>query len=314
VDLEGGIVGYPSNPPATGNQPPTTVKVSTYLLWLTAALSLISAVVTLSVVGTMTEAYRDLYAGTAAEGSEAVIVGVSVVGVVISVLFAVGLAVLAIFNNRGRNGSRITTWVIGGISVCCTGLGLAGTALTNSMNFSDTSGGPSQAEVQRRLDEVLPSWYDSVTVALSVLSLLALLGAMILLALPASNAFFRKPAAGGWDPSQPYPYPGGQPPYPGQGQPPYPGQGEQPPYPAYPGQQPGQPTYPPPSYPGQGAPDPATPPPPGPPSGSQPPSPPGSSGASAAEPPGGSSPHTGGTPPTDPWSRPDDRRPSDPTS
>ena len=317
-------MGYPSNPPAAAKQPPpTTVKISTYLLWLTAALSLISAVVTLSVVGRMTEAYRDLYAGTAAEGSEAVIVGASVLGVVISVLFAAGLAVLAIFNNRGRNGARITTWVIGGISVCCTGLGLAGTALTNSMNFGDTTGGPSQAEVQRRLDEVLPSWFDSVTVALSVLSLLALLGAMILLALPASNDFFRKPAAG-WDPSQPYPYPGGQPPYPGQAQqPPYPGPAQQPPYPPYPGQQSGLPTYPPPSYPGQGAPDPATPPPsyPGPgapegsvppPSGSEPPSSSGSSGATAAEPP---SPHTGGVPPTDPWSRPDDKRPpADPTS
>ena len=43
----------------------------------------------------------------------------------------------------GSDRARITTWVIGGISVCCSGLGLAGTALTNSMNLSDTSGGPS---------------------------------------------------------------------------------------------------------------------------------------------------------------------------
>ncbi len=314
----------PSYPPAAGNQPPpTTVKVSTYLLWLTAALSLIGAVLTISVVGKMSEAYRDLYAGTAAEGSEAVIVGASVIGVVISVLFAAGLAVLAIFNNRGRNGARITTWVIGGISLCCGALGLAGTALTNSMNFDDTAGGPTTAEVERRLDEVLPSWFDAATTTLSVLSLLTLLGAMILLALPASNAFFRKPAAAGWDPSVPYPYPGGQPQYPGQGQqPPYPtypapGPGQQPPYPTYPG--PGQqPSYPPPPYPGQGSPDPATPPPPsapppssGSPSSGPPPESTGSSGATAAEP-----PHTGSIPPTDPWDRPGDekRPPSDPTS
>ncbi len=337
-------MAYPSYPPAAENQqPPTTVKVSTYLLWVTAAVSLISAVITISVVGKMSEAYSDLYAGTAAEGSEAVIVGASVVGVIINVLFAAGLAVLAIFNNRGRNGARITTWVIGGISLCCGGLGLAGTALTSSMNLDDTSGGPSAAEVERRLDEVLPSWFDAATVTLSVISLLALLGAMILLALPASNAFFRKPAAAGWDPSLPYPYPGqgqppypgqGQPPYPGQGQPPYPGQGQQPPYPTYPGQgqaypgqgqaypgqgqaYPGQgqqPGYPPPSYPGQGSPDPATPPPPS----SAPPDPSasGSTGATAAEPPGGPSPPTGSIPPTDPWDRPgDDKRPpSDPTS
>lgn len=305
-------MAYPNNPPAAGDKsPPTTVRVSTYLLWLVAAVSLITAVITISVVGRMSDAYRDLYAGTAAEGSEAVIVGASVIGVVISVLFAAGLVVLAIFNNRGRNGARITTWVIGAISLCCNGFGLAGTALTGSMNLDDGSGGPSAAEVERRLSEVLPSWYDPATITLAVISLLALLGAMILLALPASNAYFRKPAAGAWDPSLPYPYPGGQPPYPAPGQqPPYPA----PPYPGYPAQGQQQPSYPPP-YPGQ---DPATPPPPPaqPPAGDQGSTGSGSSGATAAGPSDGPPPHTGSIPPTDPWDRPgDDRRPpQDPTS
>lgn len=304
-------MGYPSYPPAAGSpSPPSTVKLSTYLLWATAAVSLITAVLALSVVGRMSEAYRDLYAGTPAEGSEAVVVGASVVGAVISVLFAAGLAVLAIFNNRGRNGARITTWVIGGIALCCGGLGLAGTALTSSMNLDDTSGGPSAAEVERRLDEVLPSWYDPATLTLSVLSLLTLLGAIILLALPASNAFFRKPAAAGWDPSLPYPPPGGQPPYPGQPSPypTYPGQAQQPPYPGQAQQ------YPPaPSYPGHGSSDTANPTPPP----AAPDSPTaGSSGATAVGPPGDQSPHTGSIPPTDPWDAPgDDRRPpSNPTS
>ncbi len=321
-------MAYPNNPPAGGRpSPPTTVKVSTYLLWVTAAVSLITAIIEISLVGRTTEAYRDVYAGTAAEGTEGAIVAGSIVAVVISVLFAAGLAVLAIFNNRGRNGARITTWVIGGISLCCGGFGLAGTALTSSINLDDTAGGPSTAEIQRRLDEVLPSWYGPATVTLGVISLLAILGAIILLALPASNAYFRKPAAG-WDPSLPYPYPGGQPPYPGAqspypgGQAPYPAPGQQPPYPAYPGQgqQPSYPAYPGqgqqpsyPPYPGQG-PDPSTPPPP-----SAPPAPDpsaqGPSGATAAEPPGDRPPDTGSIPPTDPWSRPDDDRrpPSGPT-
>ena len=318
-------MAYPGYSPAAENKtPPTTVKVSTYLLWLVAAVSLITAVMTISVVGKTSEVYRELYAGTAAEGTEGVIVGASVVGVVISVLFAAGLVVLAIFNNRGRNGARITTWVIGGISLCCNGFGLAGTALTSSMSLDDGPGGPSAAEVERRLGEALPSWYDPATITLTVMSLLALLGAIVLLALPASNAYFRKPAAAGWDPSLPYPYPGAgqQPPYPGAGQqPPYPAPGQQPPYPAYPGQGGQPPSYPQaqgqqppyPAYPGQGSPDPATPPPP-----SAPPAqdqgtgatPSGSAGATAADPSGGPSPHTGSIPPTDPWDRPgDDRRP-----
>jgi hypothetical protein len=201
VDQEGGIVAYPTYQPAAGHQPrPATVTVSSYLLWVTAAIALLDTILTLSVVGRMTEAYRDVYAGTAAEGSEAVIVAVSVVGVVINILFAAGLAILAVFNNRGRQGARVTTWVLGGISLCCGGLGLAGTALTSSMNFdSGSTGGPSASEVERRLSEVLPSWYGPLSTTLAVLSLLAILAAMILLALPASHPYFRLPVSIGRD-------------------------------------------------------------------------------------------------------------------
>jgi hypothetical protein len=262
------------------------VTVSTYLLWTTAALSLISGIVGLSTIGTVSDVYRDAYAGTDAAGSEAIIVGSTVVGVVIGVLFAAALAVLAVFNNRGRNGARITTWVLGGISLCCTGVGLAGTALTSSMNLDTGTGGPSQAEIERRLSEALPSWYDAANWTLAGISLLTLLGALILLALPPSNEFFRQPQQT-WDPSMPYPYLGqqapGYPQYPGQQQPGYPPYPGQPPAPPYPGQQP--PAAPPagdiPSAPPPYEPPPASGPPPG---------------ASAAEP-------------------PDDRKPpSDPTA
>jgi hypothetical protein len=171
------------------------------------------------------------------------------------VLFAAGLAILGIFNNRGRNGARITTWIIGGIALCCSGFGLAGTALTSSMDLgsSTTTGaasGPSADEVQAALDRVLPSWYQPLSTTLTVITLLCVLGAVILLALPASNAYFRKPAAGGWDPSQQMPYPGQPayptyPPQPG-GTPPYPGQPSGPPagQPPYPGQPSGPPAQP----------------------------------------------------------------------
>ncbi|GAB1688253.1 hypothetical protein [Krasilnikovia sp. M28-CT-15] len=225
---------------------PALVTISSYLLYATAALSLIGAVIGLSSAGTMSEVYREAYRGTAAEGTETVAVVASVIGIVVNVLFAAGLAVLAIFNGRGRNGSRITTWVLGGIALCCSGVGLAGTAVSSSLNV-DTGGGstgPSARELERRLNEALPSWYAPVTTILSVLMLLTLLGALVLLALPASNAYFRA-AQPAWDPSQPYPaypgYPGAQPPYPGQQ--PY---SAQPPGQPFPGQPfPGQP------FPGQ---------------------------------------------------------------
>jgi hypothetical protein len=215
-----------AQPPAPRTRP-TTVTVSSYLLYLTAAVSLITAVLSFSEVGAIAEVYRDAYAGTSGEGAEAVIVATSVIGAVVNIIFAAGLAVLAVFNNRGRQWARITTWVIGGISLCCSGLGVAGTALTGSMNF-DTGNGPSARQVEQRLAEALPSWYTPATVVLSVVALLAILGAIILLALPASNAYFR-PAQAAWDPSMPYPYPG-PPQYPGQ----YPAQ-YPPPYPGPPG-------------------------------------------------------------------------------
>jgi hypothetical protein len=289
VDLEGGIVAYSYAQPPAPRTRPTTVTVSSYLLYLVGAVGLVGAAVSLSVIGTMTDVYRDAYAGTTADGAEAVAVGLNVATVVINVVIAAGLAVLAMFNNRGRQGARITTWVVGGISVCCRGVGVLGSAATSSMNL-DTGDGPSASQVERRLADALPSWYTPVTIALSVIALLAMLGAIILLALPASNAYFRR-APAGWDPSQQgYPAPG----YPQYGaQSPYPAAAQQ--YPPNTGQagSPGQP------------PDPSGP--------AAPPAPP--AGSPSAE----TSPHTGSVPPTDPWSAPPsddrpDRPPADPTT
>jgi hypothetical protein len=109
----------------------------------------------------------------------------------------------------------------------------------------NNANGPDPAEVQRRLEAGLPGWYNPITTTLSVISLLALLGALILLALPASNPFFRKRTA-----AEEPPMPGGA-----YGQPSYPS------YPDYPTYPPGEPPLPPPP----GTPPPPGPPPPGPP-------------------------------------------------
>lgn len=291
---------------------PTVVTVSSYLLYASAAASLIGSLVSLSTIGTFSDVYGDLYENTAESGFESIIVGTLVAGVAISILVAAGLVILAIFNNRGRQGARITTWVIGGLYLCCSGFGLLGTAAGSGLNMGTgtSTSGPSAEEVESRLSSELPGWYEPVSTLLTVLTVLALLAAVILLLLPASNAYFRKPQAG-WDPMMPYPgqpYPGQ--PYPGQ---PYPGQS---PYPSYPGpqQQPYPGPYPgqqPPSYPGQGYPGPS----------GEPQTPPPGSGAGPQTPPPGSvppvsgpgyersgpvdpAPHTGSLPPTDPWSAP----------
>lgn len=280
-----------TNPTYPGTRP-TTVTVSTYLLWATAAISVISGILTLSQVGAMNDVYSELFAGSPTEGAESSLaVGSTVFGVVLNILFAAGLVILAIFNNRGRNGARITTWVLGGLMLCCSGFGLLGTAFQGQLTQfeSANTGGPTTAEITEALDRAMPSWFNTVSTLLTVLSLLSILGAVILLALPASNRFFRRPAMG-FDPSVPYPaYPTGQPPYP-QGQPPYPAAPQQP-WPGHPAPPPGQPPAQPSAPPQQQHP------------GTQPPAQP------PAQPP----------PSSDPWSRPDgddqqQRPPSDPTS
>jgi hypothetical protein len=182
---------------------PGSVTTSSYLLYAYAVLSVIGGIANMSIIGTMTDVYREAYEGTSAEGSESFVGITSVITGVIGLLLAAAFVVLAIFNNRGKNASRIVTWVLGGISLCCGGFGVVGTLFSGAMNFGPSQEGvPDAAEIQRRLEDALPGWYFPLSVTTAVLGLLALVVALILLALPPSNEFFRKPAAV-WEPPVP---------------------------------------------------------------------------------------------------------------
>lgn len=225
----------PHNPAAPAARArPSSVTISSYLLFLVALLFAISAIVGLSTLGTISDVYRDAYEGTQAEGAEGFITIVGAVGSVLQLLFAAAFVVLALLNNRGRNGSRIATWILAGLGFCCTGLNLLGSAFSG-MNAGTTGDMPDAAEVQRRVSEALPGWVEPVSMLINVIALLALLAAAILLALPKSNEFFRKPQPS-WEP----PVPGSA--YPGY--PPVPPPGNQPPGTQPPGTQPpgGQPS------------------------------------------------------------------------
>ncbi|MCO1596475.1 hypothetical protein M8C17_15055 [Micromonospora sp. RHAY321] len=237
-------------------QRPSIVTISSYLLFLFLACQVVSLILTLATAGKTRDALREAYEGSTAEGADQVADVFYAIGLgsaVLLLLLAVVLGVLALFNNQGRNGARITTWIVGGIMVCCVGGSLLSGA-AGSFTGGDTGGDmPSAEEIQRRLDEALPSWLTPVSILLGVISLLALLAALVLLALPKANEFFRKPTAG-WEPPTPgasypgYPQTPGQPGYPqAPGQPGYPSSGE-PGYPSTPGQATGsgEPGYPPP--------------------------------------------------------------------
>jgi hypothetical protein len=186
--------GFAAPPPPTpaARVRPATVTAATWLLLLVAAISVVTFILTLATAGTVADVYRDAYAGTDLEGTEGVATASTIGAGAVSLLFAIGFVVLALLDHRGNNPARIITWVLGGVALCCSGGGLALSGLAGGMQ-ADTGGGPDPAEVQRMLEDALPGWYGPLSLILSIASVLALAVALILLALPPSNEFFRKP-------------------------------------------------------------------------------------------------------------------------
>jgi hypothetical protein len=239
------VPAYPVPNPAAPSRP-ATVTISSALIFLVVAMQVLSAIVVVSISGTLAEAYQE---AVELEGSTEVADIGSIVRItyvfmaVVYVLIAIGMTTLALLNNRGKSASRILTWVFGGLGLCCNSISLSLTA-AGGLAFSGAGEGVNQTQIEDRVTEAIPGWFNVLMTTSTALTVLGLLGAIVLLALPPSNAWFRQPAP--WNPAMPFqPYPG-QPAYPQQAA--YP---QQPGYPAQPGQpgQPGpqaQPAYPPP--------------------------------------------------------------------
>jgi hypothetical protein len=250
---------------------PAVVTAAVALLYVAAAALVLDGLLLLSLGGplghAMDAAYRNQQEIPENFGSSFAWV---VVGVLtgIYVLVGIGIAVLAIFDGKGRNGARITTWVFMGLLTLCCGCGglfsaiSGGAGFTGNISTTGSSGQIDQQAMQRILEQELPSWYTPVSATLSIVLALVGLAVIILLALPASNAFFRKTPETWTPPSWPgapgdpgYPQAPGYPQVPGT-----PGYPEVPGTPGYP-QAPGTPGYPP--APGAPGTDPGYPPPPG---------------------------------------------------
>ncbi|MEV4536785.1 hypothetical protein AB0J82_23670 [Asanoa sp. NPDC049518] len=185
-------------------RPPGTVRISSYLLYAVAAIEVVSLLVTLATLSSLRQALTDAYAGTElAESGDTVALVVAVGGSIVALLVAIGLVVLGFLNMRGKNAARIVTWVVGGLFLLCCGAGQALNAAGSSMG-ADTSGAnvPDQADVQAKIDAAMPGWYNPVNTVLAIVPILLVLVALILLALPASNQWF-KPRAAAWEPPTP---------------------------------------------------------------------------------------------------------------
>jgi hypothetical protein len=178
---------------------PGTVSFATVLMYVLALISLISLALALYQGTFMTKeklltifqdgGYPKDQADVAASATP---IGIYV-GAGFGLVMAIVYILLAMFVNRGKQWARITTWiVVGFFGACCNLLGVAGTAVGNSFSGMGAPSGVDSKKIAEDIAALAPSWMQPLTIALSVISLLAALGAVILLALPPSHPFFRK--------------------------------------------------------------------------------------------------------------------------
>jgi hypothetical protein len=289
-----------------GGGRPRTVTIARALTFLIAVLLVIAGVAfvatVLSLKATVTGPSSDQLTSDQVNQGLHVLGAVGGVGILILVA---GQLTAGFLLGRANNAGRVTAWIFDGVTLLCCGCGLASSFINNSA-MNTTSNGQSVT-----IDTGSSSTALGGVVAGAVgLALLAAMAVIILLVLPDSSDYFRRPPTV-WSPGQQWP---AQPPAfgaPGGWQPPTyvppavpPAPGQQPP--AH-GQPPASPGAVPPPQP------PAPQPPYAPPAFGQPPAPgqPPTPGQ-----PGGQPPTWGPPPgaPPGPYGPPHDSNPNDPTA
>ncbi|HZN20695.1 MAG TPA: hypothetical protein VFB84_21290 [Micromonosporaceae bacterium] len=196
----------PAGPPARHR--PGSVSAAVWLMYLVAASFVGNAIVAVAAHGPMSEVFERAFADDPELNQEgtatAAAVAATGVSLAVAVFFAAALAVLAALVARGSNAAVIITWVAAGVGICCTGWSVISTLARNALTGFGGAGQTDPEELQRLMEELLPSWYLPAGLTLNALQLLGLVAVAILLALPASRAFFRRtPPPPTWEPPVP---------------------------------------------------------------------------------------------------------------
>ncbi|MCD0446122.1 hypothetical protein LO763_21145 [Glycomyces sp. A-F 0318] len=222
---------YPQQPPPSGPKAkPTAVVAVVWTQFITAALLVITGIGMFAVQSAVKDIVLDeVMTDPSLEGSGITVDDVSTLITVtfalvaaVYLLFAVFYIVLGILNNKGSRAARILSWILSGIALACCGIGgLIGQVGQATYTVNGTE---YQDEMTQAIEDATPGWVTVLDWATLLAFIVGSLVIIVLLAVPASNEFFRKDEP----PMGPYP---GQPPYgqqPPPGQPPY---GQQPPAP-----------------------------------------------------------------------------------
>jgi preprotein translocase subunit YajC len=178
-------------------QRPSTVTVAGMLLYGIAGLTVISAIVSVATFSKTMDAAKEAYANISNGDTVITFARIGgIIGIIFSLLIAALFVVLAAGNLRGKNGLRITTWVIAGLGVICYGCGVASGGLQTRFTSGGSTGDANAQQLRdaaQKMQDSIPAWTHAWSVTAAVLGLIASATVIILLALPSSNQFFRKP-------------------------------------------------------------------------------------------------------------------------
>src|SRR5690349_14775217 len=134
-------MAYPAGPVEPAVEPaqrPGVVTVASWLLYLVAATEVGVAIITLSQLSATKRAYQAAFADSQVKGAADMLVAINgATAVGFGLVLAIGYVVLGILDGRGKNPARIVTWVLAGLTICCSGVGLA----TRAAGLSSFGGG-----------------------------------------------------------------------------------------------------------------------------------------------------------------------------
>lgn len=191
-----------SPPSAERRSRPGTVTLAVVLQLLLALTMVVSGVLNVVYGADAQQAYEDELAAQGAGDSQLAIDSGGFEGssnLVFPIVVAVLMLVLALLNALGNRVGRILSWVFQPLVLVCGGIVLAGSLFAASlMQWSFDNSGDEQLE---NLDAAalveaaygaFPSWSFLVDWAVVLLATLGSLLVIVLLAVPSSNAYFRK--------------------------------------------------------------------------------------------------------------------------
>lgn len=168
---------------------PRTVRVAALIQYGTLALAVVSAVLSVLTTVALLKVLPGQYEG---EEQRSVVEGTRVAAyglVAVWLLFSAFFALMARSYSRGYRGARNWTWGVAGLLAMCGACGLMGSARPRGYG-----GDPLERDdVQRALDAATPGWWSGANLAVQGLGFAAYAVIIVLLAVPASAAFFQRP-------------------------------------------------------------------------------------------------------------------------